>query len=493
MKVLFALLAINFSWGFYFFMKNKTSGFSGLFYLSLITFLYFIYFFIKETLLQKKSLQSFADLKIKVDSLAGVSDQISSTSSNLSEGAIEQSEHLHQTVSAMDEINATLLKNKDSASESLTETQNCLQKVKDGQEAMNELQRAFNVITLGNQNFEKTVMENNKSFDKIKDVISEIHEKTKIINDIVFQTKLLSFNASVEAARAGEHGKGFAVVAEEVGSLATMSGNAAKEIAGILDIALNTVNSIVDDTSSTVHRLVEEASSNINSGNQRVAVSIRNFDEISSSVDRVSRKIEEISVATNEQSIGVSEVAKSINVLDQNNQRSTLIAKQASEIAISLNGEFKELDQSFEKTAMLLTNNKELPLVLPEIKWSDKFLIGVDQMDDEHKILIERINKLIMALNTTNRGQILECFSSLKEYTLYHFNDEEKFMQRIDYPDYQAHKKIHENMLNHFIGYEADLKANHLDKKKFLAFLKNWLISHILGVDTQYAKHNLTH
>ena len=61
-------------------------------------------------------------------------------------------------------------------------------------------------------------------------LIETINQKTSVINDIVFQTKLLSFNASVEAARAGEHGKGFAVVAEEVGNLAQMSGNAAQEI-----------------------------------------------------------------------------------------------------------------------------------------------------------------------------------------------------------------------------------------------------------------------
>lgn len=174
----------------------------------------------------------------------------------------------------MDEINATLLKNRDSARESLEETKNCLKKVNEGQVAMNELDHAFEIIQKGNQNFEKTVTENNKNFDKIKEVISEIHEKTKIINNIVFQTKLLSFNASVEAARAGEHGKGFAVVAEEVGSLAAMSGNAAKEIAGILDIALGTVNEIVDNSTSIVSRLVIEASSNITLGTQKVSNSL---------------------------------------------------------------------------------------------------------------------------------------------------------------------------------------------------------------------------
>ena len=61
--------------------------------------------------------------------------------------------------------------------------------------------------------------ESNKEIQEIVKVIAEIGNKTKVINDIVFQTKLLSFNASVEAARAGENGKGFAVVAEEVGKL----------------------------------------------------------------------------------------------------------------------------------------------------------------------------------------------------------------------------------------------------------------------------------
>jgi methyl-accepting chemotaxis protein len=88
----------------------------------------------------------------------------------------------------------------------------------------------------------------NKSNDEISSivkVIAEIGDKTKVINDIVFQTKLLSFNASVEAARAGEQGKGFAVVAEEVGNLATMSGKAAEEISSMLGDSMGKVELIV--------------------------------------------------------------------------------------------------------------------------------------------------------------------------------------------------------------------------------------------------------
>src|SRR6056297_538175 len=63
------------------------------------------------------------------------------------------------------------------------------------------------------------------SLEDIKGIVEQIKKKTAVINDIVFETQLTSFNASIEAARAGQHGKGFAVVAEEVGKLARLSGD----------------------------------------------------------------------------------------------------------------------------------------------------------------------------------------------------------------------------------------------------------------------------
>jgi methyl-accepting chemotaxis protein len=90
-----------------------------------------------------------------------------------------------------------------------------------------------------------------KEIESVTETMAEIREKAKMINDIVFQTKLLSFNASVEAARAGEHGKGFAVVAEEMGNLARASGEAAKEIEVIL-------NSSVDRTQAQISKVTSD-------------------------------------------------------------------------------------------------------------------------------------------------------------------------------------------------------------------------------------------
>lgn len=446
------------------------------------------------TILEKKKqsnlLNVLIDIKTNVDSLSGVSDQISNTSSNMSEGSLEQAEGLQQTSSAMEEIRATVERNRDFTDESKRETESCLRIVKDSTSIMNNLQTAFKTIKSGNENFEIVVKENNQKFDDIKKIISEISEKTQVINDIVFQTKLLAFNASVEAARAGEHGKGFSVVAEEVGSLASMSGKAADEISDMLEGGLITVNNIVDETTQSVERLVKEASSNIEKGENHVENSLKAFKDIEDSVSVVTNKIFEISQASQEQTIGVEEISKAINVLEQNTQRSTLVSRQALEISHNFNEEFSVIENKFNNVFEDTFKITELNYNVEDFQWSEKFEIGVDKMDEEHQILIQKINRLVSALNGTKVEAIKNNLYDLRDYTLQHFEDEERYMESVGYPDLEAHKKIHKNMVSKFLEYQDQFHSNSLDKKKFIAFLKNWLISHILGVDKQYAEHS---
>jgi len=117
-------------------------------------------------------------------------------------------------------------------------------------------------------------------------IISEIENKTKIINEIVFQTKLLSFNASVEAARAGEQGKGFAVVAEEVGNLAELSGKAATEITSMLDSGLAKVNDIAVGTKRRVGEISTEGSQKITSSKRIIEDSKQVLDSILENVKK---------------------------------------------------------------------------------------------------------------------------------------------------------------------------------------------------------------
>lgn len=98
--------------------------------------------------------------------------------------------------------------------------------------------------------------ESNKRILEIIKVINEISNRTQVINDIVFQTKLLSFNASVEAARAGEYGKGFAVVAEEIGILASRSGESSKEINQMLTEGMSQVTRIIAQNKEEFEQMI---------------------------------------------------------------------------------------------------------------------------------------------------------------------------------------------------------------------------------------------
>jgi methyl-accepting chemotaxis protein len=183
------------------------------------------------------------------------------------------------------------------------------------------------------------VEESNQNLAEIVKVITEIGSKTKIINDIVFQTKLLSFNASVEAARAGEQGKGFAVVAEEVGKLAQMSGAAAKEISDMLDGSIKKVQNIVSETKSKVEALIEQGKEKVTIGTSVAKQCGEALDQMVSSVSEVSRMVSEIAMASQEQAEGVKQINQAMGQLDQTTQQNASGSQETASAAEELSSQ----------------------------------------------------------------------------------------------------------------------------------------------------------
>jgi methyl-accepting chemotaxis protein len=289
------------------------------------------------------------------------SQQSASAATELSEAATEQAASLQETMASIEEISAMVNQNAESAVRAKSAVDLNSVASEDGSKSVDEMMRSIEEIRSTNDEILTHMESSNKEFGEIVKIISEIGEKTTIINDIVFQTKLLSFNASVEAARAGEHGKGFAVVAEEVGNLAQMSGSAAREITEMLTMSVKRVNSIVEQTRERVDRLVEVGQDKIAMGQSTAQKCRESLSKISDNAKALSAMVSEIAHASKEQAQGIQEINKAISQLDQVTQQNSAVAQQSSAQAEELSAQAEELQHSVEMLMKVVHGGEQEP------------------------------------------------------------------------------------------------------------------------------------
>lgn len=276
------------------------------------------------------------DLESGASVLQKYSKSITDSSKLLNASSESQSSAIEETAASMTEISSMLNKTSDVSIRLQESAEQSGTAAESGRKAIERLFSAMSSISESSENILNKVNDGNQKISEIVSVISEIGTKTKIINDIVFQTKLLSFNASVEAARAGEHGKGFAVVAEEVGNLAEMSGGAAKEISTILNSSIQRVSTIVSDMKKSVETLLVDGQQKTQNGINVAKECGTSLEQIVNQVQDVNGMISEITSAIQEQSQGVSEISKAINQLEKTTSQNLGIARETSIAAESL-------------------------------------------------------------------------------------------------------------------------------------------------------------
>ncbi|CAM6055139.1 unnamed protein product [Sphagnum tenellum] len=262
-------------------------------------------------------------LSVGADEVATASRTISASSDELSSNVAEQAAALQETSAAIEEIRAMVAKTANNATVSADLSEGNQKVVHNGQELVQNMIDAIQEINDNNVRISERIEESNREIQEIVGVITEIGSKTQVINDIVFQTKLLSFNASVEAARAGEHGKGFAVVAEEVGNLAQMSGTSATEISGLIQGSLGKVENIVNNTKARVEDLVKTSREKVDRGTSIARECDQAFQEIVSKSTEMSALVREIATASHEQALGIGEVSRAISQLEQVTQKNS--------------------------------------------------------------------------------------------------------------------------------------------------------------------------
>ncbi len=270
------------------------------------------YFFISRI---TKSIEGIASAVAKdAESLASISDLLDSAVQGAAMASTQQSAAIEETVSSMEEMGSMIALTTQNASTTKSQADEGRTEADRGKAVVADMVSSMSEIASSNDRLQAIIR-----------VINEITDKTKVINDIAFETRLLAFNASIEAARAGAHGRGFAVVAEEVGKLANVSSKAADEVRTLLESSIGQVSSVLTETKSRVDR-----------GQQTSTACATAFATVEESIRHVSEGIDRIASAAKEQDIGVKQTNQAMQEMEKVSQDSVRtgesLANQSAEL-----------------------------------------------------------------------------------------------------------------------------------------------------------------
>lgn len=123
------------------------------------------------------------------------------------------------------------------------------------------------------------------------------------------------------------------------------------------------------------------------------------------------------------------------------------------------------------------------------INWNESLSVKVESIDSQHKKLIDLINTFYEGISQgSNKEKLVEMILALKNYTVYHFGTEEKYMEKFGYPDYASHKKEHEQFVKKVLDFEERFKSGKmLLTLEVTGFIKDWISHHIMGTDKKYS------
>ena len=256
-------------------------------------------------------------LKEAAHSVRNSSQSLSGSSQSLASSVTEQASAQEQTITCVHEVNSIIRKTKENSDLSLKIADNGQSEIRSGKEVTRALKAATDDVNAHTSKLENIVK-----------AITEIETKTKIINSIVFETKLLSFNASVEAARAGEHGKGFSIVAEEIGKLAKVSGSAAQEIDTLIQKSRNEVMDVV--------KVTQEKLKHSNQISEKVADA---FESISHVMEQIAQSAQSTAAAAGEQTVGMEQINRAAGSMGEATELNKQSAQKLADYAQTLAAE----------------------------------------------------------------------------------------------------------------------------------------------------------
>jgi methyl-accepting chemotaxis protein len=333
--------------------------------------------------------------------------QVSAGSNQVAGAADESAKVSVQASSAIEEVTSTMhemsinvqnvVKNTQVQASSVAETSasidqmvTSIQRVADTAKVLLDIaNRSREEVVTGIQTMEKAtdgLNRTNRAIQSSAEIINilghradDIGKIIEVIDDLAEQTNLLALNAAIEAARAGEHGLGFAVVADEVRKLAEKSTQSTKEIADLIQSIQREARQAVENMEHST-RIVEEG---LSLGNDLGSA----LHKISSVVTEVYKFSQEIGAATNEQSVGSSQIAKATNRL--------------TEITQEINSAVEE--QASGAQAVVRAMDKMRELVQQSASSSTELSAAAEQMLKLSRNLLDNMDRFVIDRSMQNR------------------------------------------------------------------------------------------
>ncbi|WP_417327354.1 methyl-accepting chemotaxis protein [Halarcobacter sp.] len=269
----------------------------------------------------------------------------------------------------LDESSNILLENVDKLNDSSTEAASSLEEtaaaleeitsnIRHNTENIAKMAQFSTEVTKSATEGEDLASHTTNAMEDINTQVTSINDAITVIDQIAFQTNILSLNAAVEAATAGEAGKGFAVVAQEVRNLANRSAEAAKEIKA----------------------LVENATVKANEGKNIASNMIQGYKLLNENISHTTGLIADIENASKEQLLGIEQINDAVNQLDQQTQKNAMVASEAHDIAsltdeiaklVVSNANAKEFEGKNDVQAKEIKRKKKEELTPPNKKFAD--------------------------------------------------------------------------------------------------------------------------
>ena len=335
---------------------------------------------------------------------------LSEASNHLSASSNQQAASLEETAAALEEITSTIQANTHATTRMSQLASNVTLSAKNGQDLAN-----------------KTAV----SMDDINKEVSSINVAIEVIDQIAFQTNILSLNAAVEAATAGEAGKGFAVVAAEVRTLANRSAEAAREIKHIVELASKKAKEgklISDDM-------------------------IEGYKELNENISNTIITINEVAAASKEQERGIVQINDAINMLDQATQKNAQVADEISTMASNIANMSNSLVTAASRASFLEDSiNKVCDVDLVY----DTALLKVDLLNTKDKVYSK--------LGDYKSFKIQEN-QSLKQWSQTHLNSNKKVDKELMIEIEELNKKFHTN-LQELVDANSNKESNESLNKK---------------------------